>query len=89
MLLADEPVASVDPARALDTVALLRDICHERGLTLVMSLHNLDLAREFFPRLVGLRQGRVVFDGPPTDLDDVRYRELYQLPRAEVADDGT
>jgi len=88
VLLADEPVASVDPARALDTVALLRDICRERGLTLVMSLHNLDLAREFFPRLVGLRQGRVVFDGAPADLDDDRYRALYQLPRAEVADDG-
>ncbi len=88
VLLADEPVASVDPARALDTVALLRDICRESGLTLVMSLHNLDLAREYFPRLVGLRDGRVVFDGSPVDLDDDRYRSLYRLPRTEVADDG-
>ena len=88
VLLADEPVASVDPARARDTVALLRDICRESGLTLVMSLHNLDLAREYFRRLVGLRDGRVVFDGNPADLDDDRYRSLYQLPPTGVADDG-
>ncbi len=89
VILADEPVASVDPARARDTVGLLRDVCCERGLTLVMSLHNLDLAREFFPRLVGLRDGAVVFDGAPADLDRARFRELYQLPPVGVRDDGT
>jgi phosphonate transport system ATP-binding protein len=56
-LLADEPVSSVDPARARDTVSLLAELSAERDLTLCMSLHNLDLAREFFPRLVGLRRG--------------------------------
>ncbi len=89
VILADEPVASVDPARARDTVELLRDICRERGLTLLMSLHNLDLAREFFPRLVGLRDGRIVFDGAPNDLDRDRFDELYRLPAQEVSDDGT
>ncbi|MDA2934702.1 ATP-binding cassette domain-containing protein, partial [Acidobacteria bacterium AH-259-D05] len=61
-LLADEPVSSVDPARARSAVALLTEISREQGLTLCVSLHNLRLAREFFPRLVGLRGGRVVFD---------------------------
>ena len=89
VLLADEPVASVDPARARDTVALLGDIAAERGLTLVMSLHNLELAREFFPRLVGLRDGRVVFDGAPADLAPEGYRALYALPPVGVSDDGT
>jgi phosphonate transport system ATP-binding protein len=89
VLLADEPVASVDPARARDTVDLLSAICRERGLTLVMSLHNLDLAREFFPRLIGLRDGRVDFDGVPAALDLRRYRRLYRLPGGEVPDDGT
>ncbi len=83
-LLADEPVASVDPTRARDLVALLTDVCRERGLTLVMSLHNLDLAREFFPRLVGLRAGRVVLDGPPDRLDDASFRALYELPPARA-----
>jgi phosphonate transport system ATP-binding protein len=84
VLLADEPVASVDPARARDTVALLTGISRESGLTLCMSLHNLDLAREYFPRLVGLRNGRVMFDRATTDLTDPQYRELYRLTDAEM-----
>ena len=78
-LLADEPVSSVDPARARDTVKLLTDIFRESGLTLCMSLHNLELAREFLPRLVGLRRGVVVFDRPSADLDDADFHALYDL----------
>jgi len=86
-LLADEPVSSVDPARARDTVALLNDIAREQKLTLCMSLHNLDLAREFFPRLVGLRHGRIVFDQQADDLTDKSLASLYQLSRAEMLED--
>jgi len=84
VLLADEPVASVDPARARDTVDLLTSISRESGLTLCMSLHNLDLAREYFPRLVGLRSGRVVFDRATGELSDAEFTELYRLTDAEV-----
>jgi phosphonate transport system ATP-binding protein len=84
VLVADEPVASVDPARARDTVALLASISRESGLTLCMSLHNLDLAREYFPRLVGLRSGRVVFDRATAALSDAEFAELYRLTDAEV-----
>ncbi len=83
-LLADEPVSSVDPARARDTVALLTEISRERGITLVMSLHNLALAREFFPRLVGLRRGRVLFDRPTSGIGDDEFDMLYDLARAEL-----
>jgi phosphonate transport system ATP-binding protein len=82
VLLADEPVASVDPARARDVVALLVDVCRERGLTLVTSLHNLDLARELFPRLVGLREGRIVLDGDPAALPSAAFAGLYALPES-------
>jgi phosphonate transport system ATP-binding protein len=78
-ILADEPVSSVDPARARDTVELLRDLCAERGLTLLVSLHDLDLAREFFPRLVGLREGRIALDRPTQEIAESQYRELYRL----------
>ena len=78
-LLADEPVSSVDPARARDTVMLLTEVCRERGLTLCMSLHDLELAREYFPRLVGLRHGRVVFDRRAEELGDGEFRALYDL----------
>jgi phosphonate transport system ATP-binding protein len=84
VLLADEPVASVDPARARDTVSLLASISEESGLTLCISLHNLQLAREFFPRLVGLRRGRVVFDGLTAELTDAQFAELYRLSDAEM-----
>ena len=87
-LLADEPVASVDPARARDTVALLAEVSRESGLTLCTSLHNLDLAREFFPRLVGMRGGRIVFDRQTTDLDDGEFRDLYRLTDTERLADG-
>ncbi len=78
-LLADEPVSSVDPARARDTVALLTSISRERGLTLVMSLHNLELAREFFPRLIGLREGRILFDQAAAQVTDAQFHQLYDL----------
>ena len=87
-LLADEPVSSVDPARARDTVALLTRISREEGLTLCMSIHNLDLARAFFPRVVGLRAGRVVLDGAPGTIDDERFTDLYRLSAAEMLADG-
>ena len=87
-LLADEPVSAVDPARARDTVALLRSISREEGLTLCVSLHNLALAREFFDRLVGLRRGRVVFDRPTAALDDDDFAQLYRLDDDEILADG-
>ena len=83
ILLADEPVASVDPARARDTMQLLTRVSQAEGLTLCVSLHNLKLAREFFPRLIGLRDGRVMFDSPAKELSDDSFRQLYELENAE------
>ncbi len=87
-LLADEPVSSVDPARARDTVALLTRISRAEGLTLCMSIHNVELAREFFPRLVGLRGGRVAFDDAPDAIDAAQLADLYRLSAAEMLADG-
>ena len=83
-LLADEPVSSVDPARARDTVDLLTRISREENLTLCMSIHNLDLAREYFGRLVGLRAGRIVFDRPASEIGDAEFRALYDLRRTSA-----
>ena len=78
-LLADEPVSSVDPARARDLVQLLVDISTERGLTLCVSIHNLDLAREYFPRVVGLRRGRIAFDEASSTLAQGDLDALFRL----------
>lgn len=87
-ILADEPVSSVDPARAASLVELLNDLAKENDLTLVMSLHNLALAREHFPRLVGLRAGRVEFDQDPASLDASVLEDLYRLNEKEMLEDG-
>ena len=82
ILLADEPVSSVDPARARATIALLGDICTKNGITLCVSLHNLDLAREFFPRLIALRAGKVAFDKSPAMATSAEFEDLYRFTDA-------
>lgn len=79
LLAADEPVASVDPARAREVLGLLTEICRHDGLTLCVSLHDPALVREFFERVIGLRQGRMVLDVPVGDLTDTRLETLYAL----------
>lgn len=76
ILLADEPLSAVDPARARDVLELLTGLSNEQGSTLVVSLHQVTLAREFFPRVIGLKGGEVVFDGQP---DDAQLSSLYDL----------
>lgn len=78
LMLADEPIASLDPATAERLLALLRDICKSDGLTAVISLHQVEFARQFADRVVGLHDGRVVFDGPPADLSPTVISELYR-----------
>jgi phosphonate transport system ATP-binding protein len=87
-ILADEPVSSVDPARARDTVQLLTEISSERGLTLLVSLHDLELARAFFPRLIGLRDGRIQFDRPTGSIAEQEYADLYRIGQAAAGDDA-
>jgi phosphonate transport system ATP-binding protein len=87
-LLADEPVSSVDPARARDTVALLCDISREQGLTLVVSIHDISLAQDFFPRLVGMRQGRIAFDARTQLVTPEQLSHLYSIEGLERIENG-
>lgn len=86
VVLADEPVASLDPARAREVVRLLTDVTEEQGETLVASIHSIELAREFFDRIVGLRNGLVQFDVPAFSIGDHVLDELYEIEglRSEV-----
>ncbi|MGE0313610.1 MAG: phosphonate ABC transporter ATP-binding protein [Lautropia sp.] len=84
LLLADEPVASLDPATADRVLALLRRICDEDRIAAVVSLHQLDLARVYADRIVGLAHGRVVFDGPPGALGDVALTAIYGARRGDT-----
>ncbi len=77
IMLADEPVASLDPATAERLLALMHDICKSDGLTAVVSLHQVDFARRFADRIVGMAGGVVTFDGTPAELSDDVVARLY------------
>ena len=83
IILADEPVASLDPRNATRVMAALRTINREDGLTIICNLHALDLARTFCDRIVGMANGRVVFDGPPTALTAKTLQEIYGVDEGE------
>jgi phosphonate transport system ATP-binding protein len=84
IVLADEPVASLDPRNARIVMDALQRINRHFGLTVLCNLHSLDLARAYSDRLIGLANGRVVFDDVPASLTDAVARELYGMEANEV-----
>ncbi|MGU3545999.1 phosphonate ABC transporter ATP-binding protein [Methylobacterium sp. A52T] len=88
ILLADEPVASLDPRNTRLVMDALADVNRRYGITVLCNLHSLDLARAYCDRLVGLAAGRVVFEGGAFDLTEDVARRLYGLEAGEVLDDS-
>ena len=84
-ILADEPVASLDPARAEDLTKLLAEVAADSGRTLVASLHSVDLTRKYFDRAIGLRNGQVQFDSPVEDVTDDVLERLYDIEGLDSA----
>jgi phosphonate transport system ATP-binding protein len=85
IIIADEPVASLDPRVSEEILSLLRQAARDRGVTVLCSLHQVDLAIAFADQIVALRQGEIVFDGPPAALSRARIAQLYaaQAPGLE------
>jgi phosphonate transport system ATP-binding protein len=86
IILADEPVASLDPRNAEMVMQALADINRRYGITVLCNLHSLDLARRYCSRLVGLANGRLVFDDVPTALTDAAAQQLYGIEARDVMD---
>jgi phosphonate transport system ATP-binding protein len=84
ILLADEPVSALDPESARRVMDLLHHLNRSQGMTLVVSLHNVALARRYCDRIIALRGGELVFDGSPLELDDARLRHLYGASTDEL-----
>jgi len=84
LMLADEPVASLDPATSHSVMKYLEEINKKDGITVVCSLHFLSLARRYGTRVVALKDGKVAFDGLPRDIDERRFREIYGEDAVEV-----
>ena len=77
MILADEPVASLDPVLAHSIMQYLEQINRDDGVTILCSLHFLDLVERYSQRVIALNEGRVVFEGTAAELDDERFRDIY------------
>ncbi len=77
LLLVDEPTASLDPKTARQIMRLIRELALERGTPALVNIHDVGLAQTFADRIVGLNGGRVVFDGPPSDLDQNVLTDIY------------
>ncbi|MFW6028323.1 MAG: phosphonate ABC transporter ATP-binding protein [bacterium] len=84
IILADEPIASLDPRSARRVMEILRNVNQQDGITVMCNLHTLDTARAYCDRVIGMSAGRVVFDGAPDELDDATVREVYGVE----GDDG-
>jgi phosphonate transport system ATP-binding protein len=87
LLLADEPVASLDPESTRRVMALLASLNRERGMTLIVSLHHVGLARRWCERVIALRDGALVFDGPAATLSVPFLRQLYGTSADELLGD--
>ncbi|MBB3398330.1 MULTISPECIES: phosphonate ABC transporter ATP-binding protein [unclassified Rhizobium] len=89
MVLADEPIASLDPLNAKIVMDALRDINEREGITVVTNLHTLDTARNYCERIVGMAAGRVVFDGKPSELTADAVKQIYGTDKDGAGIDET
>ena len=95
LLMADEPIASLDPTSSETVMSYMKGICEEDGLTALVNLHQVDFAKRFATRIIGMRAGRVIFDGPPAELTAASTEAIYNgqtggesaepLPRVRTA----
>jgi phosphonate transport system ATP-binding protein len=89
MLLADEPIASLDPLNAKIVMDALRDINERDGITVITNLHTLDTARSYCERIIGMAAGKVVFDGTPSELTADAVKAIYGTDRDGAGIDET
>ncbi len=77
VILADEPVASIDPANSINILSLLKSLCKENQVTVLCSLHQVDFALQFSDRIVGFSGGKMIFDDQTSNLDRISLRNIY------------
>jgi phosphonate transport system ATP-binding protein len=77
LVLADEPTSSLDPRTSVEIMELLAGLARDRGIPVLVNIHNVDLARRFADRIVGMSQGVVIFDGPPSELGESHLARIY------------
>lgn len=88
LILADEPVASLDPARAEDVLGQLLSLAESENQTLIASLHSVENAKKYFSRIIALRKGKVYFDSPTSMVTESDLEGLYDLKEDSLKEDG-
>ncbi len=89
VLLADEPIASLDPESSRNVMEILAQINREDACTVLVSLHQVDIAMKYCPRIIALHQGKVVYDGPSSELTPAAIKRLYGAQAEELLGNGT
>lgn len=84
LILADEPIASLDPESSRKVMRTLQQINQENGITVMVSLHQVDFAMQFCPRIIGLKNGCIMFDGPSSELTTALLQDLYGSEFSDV-----
>ena len=84
LILADEPTASLDPKLTTSVLGLLRRINQERGISILLNLHEIELAKDYCDRVIALRAGKLIWDGRPADMNEARLEEIYKLSDEEL-----
>jgi len=77
LLLADEPTSSLDPKTSVEIMSLIRDLCKQHAIPVMINMHDVELAKRFADRILGMAEGRVVYDGPPAGLSDAQLKTIY------------
>jgi len=77
LLLADEPTSSLDPKTSVEIMQLIAESARRAGIPAIVNMHDVELAKRFADRIIGMSGGRVVFDAPPSELSDARLQEIY------------
>jgi phosphonate transport system ATP-binding protein len=77
ILLADEPTSSLDPKTSVEIIELMAKLAGERGIPVLINIHNVELAKRFANRIIGMSGGSIVFDGPPSALNDGHLAAIY------------
>ena len=88
LLLCDEPIASLDPSSARVTMEMLKDMTQKRNITCIANLHQVDVAKQYSTRIIGLNDGNIVFDGTPEELTPERIAEIYGTDLGNLAIEG-
>ncbi len=84
LLLCDEPIASLDPASAHIVMDLIRSLAKEHSISCIVNLHQVDVAIEYSDRIIGMRAGKVIYDGPAKQLSDEMIEQIYGKPISQL-----